>query len=147
MSASESSESEFKEDQVWDDWEAGDDEGELFYPIFASGGACGSWQQCLVRDQTEGFDLLQLVRELSLDFYDTIKLINFARREASLGHTPSEALACLEQGDWKSDVYLKPFMQDDALLFQLPMELEHLAQTQPDRCEEQDISGSLARVL
>jgi type I protein arginine methyltransferase len=62
------------------------------------------------------FDFLQIRNEFALDFYGTIRLVNYIRSEVKAGRavTPSLPKEVLED-----DRYLKPVLEDDALLFNL----------------------------
>uniref|UniRef100_A0A453AYA4 type I protein arginine methyltransferase n=4 Tax=Triticinae TaxID=1648030 RepID=A0A453AYA4_AEGTS len=78
-------------------------------PLFAH---CGS---------VHGFDFHKLVRELGLDFYGCIKLINFVRSKVAENKCWSCAEISQLEGKvpWAEDSYLKPFMEDDSLLHSL----------------------------
>ncbi|EMS48725.1 putative protein arginine N-methyltransferase 3 [Triticum urartu] len=114
-----------EEEEGWDDWESDGDDAAgggggllcLFCsarfdsdgPLFAH---CGS---------EHGFDFHKLVRELGLDFYGCIKLINFVRSKVA----ENKCWSCPEISQlegkvpWAEDSYLKPFMEDDSLLHSL----------------------------
>lgn len=64
------------------------------------------------------FDFLEIRRLKNLDFYSTIKLINYIRlqvRNGSIPDVPDLADSAL----WADDKYLQPAMEEDALLFSL----------------------------
>lgn len=61
------------------------------------------------------FDFLGIVKEYQLDFYSTIKLVNYIRHEGRLNQ--SYDLSSPEL--WKDDKYLQPALENDALLFSL----------------------------
>ncbi|KAJ6787477.1 hypothetical protein PWT90_02701 [Aphanocladium album] len=63
-----------------------------------------------------GFDLVATVNHLDLEFHDAIKLINFIR--ACTQEKQSLPLAISAQ-DFADDKYLKPVLENDALLFSL----------------------------
>lgn len=115
---------EEEEEEGWDDWESDGDDGAggggllcLFCsarfdsdgPLFAH---CGS---------EHGFDFQKVVRELGLDFYGCIKLINFVRSKVAENKCWSCAEISQLEGKvpWAEDSYLKPFMEDDSLLHSL----------------------------
>lgn len=61
--------------------------------------------------------------QLDLDDYDTIRLINYIRREVAAGVNPLAVLQAEAQKGpgsgphpWSSDNYLAPFLEDDPLL-------------------------------
>jgi hypothetical protein len=55
-------------------------------------------------------------KQLDLDFYQSIKLVNYIRSEVLAGkQTPDVSTAAA----WSDDKYLQPTLEDDALLFNL----------------------------
>ncbi|KAF9923570.1 hypothetical protein FBU30_006399 [Linnemannia zychae] len=119
---SEYSESEFgDQDNGWDDWEDEDgmaaDPKCLFCPeIFPS--AREVFDHCT---KTHGFNFLQTRKQLDMDFYASIRLINYLRKQAQV--KPSEAeqtTSFILNGDESfltDDQYLRPVIEDDSLLF------------------------------
>lgn len=71
---------------------------------------------------THGLDLLGVVKRHSLDFYGTIKLVNYVRGSASAGvrvvDTSSPDL-------WEDERFLQPVLENDALLFSLDELIEN----------------------
>lgn len=65
---------------------------------------------------THGLDLLALVKQHSLDFYGTIKLVNYIRSAAALN---AGAVDTGSPDLWQDDKYLQPVLENDALLFSL----------------------------
>ncbi|POS86482.1 hypothetical protein EPUL_004069 [Erysiphe pulchra] len=63
-----------------------------------------------------GFDFLEIRQRLGLDFYNSIKLVNFIRAEAQKGRIISSSLS---KADFEDDLYLKPFLENDAVLYSL----------------------------
>ncbi|KAL4818003.1 S-adenosyl-L-methionine-dependent methyltransferase [Aspergillus spinulosporus] len=62
------------------------------------------------------FDLRKLQKELDLDFLDTIKLVNYIRSSVKNGNfTPDLS----SKDKFQSEIYLKPVLEDDALLYSL----------------------------
>ncbi|XP_015894716.3 probable protein arginine N-methyltransferase 3 [Ziziphus jujuba] len=132
---------DFEEDddeelQDWDDWKAEAEEGseEAFLCLFCDssyGSSDALFDHCT---SNHHFDF-RLVREsLGLDFYGCFKLINYVRSQVAQNICWSCGLTCQSNKDlqrhlheteslkyiqsrWDSDVYLKPFMQDDSLLY------------------------------
>ncbi|XP_044964684.1 probable protein arginine N-methyltransferase 3 [Hordeum vulgare subsp. vulgare] len=112
-------------EEGWDDWESDGDDA-------AGGGGgllclfCSAWfdsdtslfAHC---GNEHGFDFHKLVRELGLDFYGCIKLINFVRSKVAENKSWSCAEISQLEGKvpWADDSYLKPFMEDDSLLHSL----------------------------
>lgn len=63
-----------------------------------------------------GFDLAATVRELKLNFHDAIKLVNFIRCQVEEKKSLPKPLS---SQDFADDKYLKPVLENDALLFSL----------------------------
>lgn len=76
------------------------------------------------------FDFLAIARGLQLDFYGAIKLVNFVRQCVQQGQPlPDQILP----EDIKDEQYLKPVLENDALLFTLDEVLEaDEEESQPD---------------
>lgn len=62
------------------------------------------------------FDFLEIRQNLGLDFYGSIKLVNFIRSQVHSGNLVTSKIPREEFDDEK---YLKPVLEDDALLFSL----------------------------
>jgi len=62
------------------------------------------------------FDFLSIRDKLALDFYGNIRLVNFIRLEVKEGRSVSSDIS---QKDFEDEKYLKPVLEDDALLFNL----------------------------
>jgi hypothetical protein len=62
-----------------------------------------------------------------LDFYATIKLVNYIRSEVLSGHATPDVS---KPEAWADDKYLQPALADDALLFSLD-ELDESGQQDP----------------
>ncbi|KAI1295695.1 hypothetical protein EDD11_007856 [Mortierella claussenii] len=119
---SEYSESELGEqDNGWDDWE--DEEGMasadpkcLFCAeIFPS--AREVFSHCT---QVHGFDFLRARQQLNLDFYQSIRLINYLRHQASTVEGFDQTKAWALEGNEAflgEDEYLRPVIEDDSLLY------------------------------
>ncbi|KAK3321144.1 S-adenosyl-L-methionine-dependent methyltransferase [Cercophora scortea] len=60
-----------------------------------------------------GFDFLAVRERLQLDFHGTVKLINFVRQRV---HEGAELPAEITPADLEDDRYLKPVLDDDALI-------------------------------
>lgn len=63
-----------------------------------------------------GLDFIEIRQKLGLDFYSSIKLVNYIRAEAEKGNLVSSSLSKV---DFEDDLYLKPFLENDAVLFSL----------------------------
>ncbi|KAK7322617.1 hypothetical protein VNO77_26006 [Canavalia gladiata] len=124
-----------EEEQVWDDWEGdeGDPQSE-FLCLFCDShyGSCGSlFDHCA---SLHRFDFYAIRKTLNLDFYASFKLINFIRSQVAESRCWSCGITCQSNHElqnhlhdvthfndiktlWDDDRYLKPFMQDDSLLY------------------------------
>lgn len=67
--------------------------------------------------EAHGFDLHAVVRRLDLDFHGAVRLVNFLRRRAGEGQAVAERDVRAE--DFAGDEFLKPALDNDALLFSL----------------------------
>ncbi|KAF8936639.1 S-adenosyl-L-methionine-dependent methyltransferase [Dissophora ornata] len=142
---SEYSESEFGEqDNRWDDWE--DEEGMadadpkcLFCAeIFPS--AREVFTHCTA---AHGFDFLRARQQLNLDFYQSIRLINYLRKQAQdvegFDQTQAWSLEGKEPflGD---DEYLRPVIEDDSLLYAFEdLDVEDYSSGEGDHAHETSI--------
>jgi len=68
-----------------------------------------------------GFDFLATVRRLQLDFYGAIKLVNFVRQRGQQSQPLPDQISLK---DIEDEEYLKPVLENDALLFTLDEVLE-----------------------
>ncbi|RDW86817.1 protein arginine methyltransferase RmtB [Aspergillus mulundensis] len=62
------------------------------------------------------FDLRKIQKELDLDFLDTIKLVNYIRTSVKDGNMSPDVST---KDKFQDDIYLKPVLEDDALLYSL----------------------------
>lgn len=106
----------------WDEYEEDDEEVEQVQCLLCDqidGNVSDSLNHC---KKVHGFDLLCLRKEAKLDFYQTIRFVNYIRTEVAAGskaqfdgsYRLDEMAVFL-----KDDALLKPFLEDDALLFGL----------------------------
>ncbi|RLN35361.1 putative protein arginine N-methyltransferase 3 [Panicum miliaceum] len=141
LRSDEEEEEEEEAEEGWDDWcSDGDDAGGGLLCLFCStrfDADSSLFEHCAAE---HCFDFHRIVKELGLDFYGCIKLINFVRSKVaenkcwSCGQAFSSNtelcshLHALEnyriegKVPWKDDMYLKPFMEDDSLLHILSMD-------------------------
>lgn len=65
----------------------------------------------------DSFDFL-LTRKnyVVLDFYSTLRLINYIRSEVAAGNTKPD---CSSPQTWMDDKYMQPVLEDDALLYSI----------------------------
>ncbi|KAL5570590.1 hypothetical protein UlMin_027165 [Ulmus minor] len=128
--------------QDWDDWNAEDREGEEEEDGFDSDFLClfcdtrftaidALFDHCI---STHYFDFRFIREALRLDFYGSLKLINYVRSQVAENKCWSCGVCCVSNQEllnhlhevsslddikplWDSDAFLKPFLQDDSLLF------------------------------
>lgn len=107
---------DLKDDEGWEDAEPEEDgdtfisllDDEVFSDIMSMLNHC--------KDKYN-FDFLELRQRLGLDFYDNIKLVNFIRSQVHSGNPISSSTISKE--DFDDEKFLKPVLEDDALLFNL----------------------------
>ncbi|KAK5324894.1 Ribosomal protein arginine N-methyltransferase rmt3 [Exophiala xenobiotica] len=63
-----------------------------------------------------GFDIWKLRQDFGLDFLDLIKLVNYVRSEVKAGNTHPEIST---KSVFEDDKFLKPVLEDDALLYSM----------------------------
>ncbi|KAI0484613.1 S-adenosyl-L-methionine-dependent methyltransferase [Xylariaceae sp. FL0804] len=121
--AADSDSEDSRDEEGWDDVEAEDDEAEaqevisllddrVFPDVMSMLAHC--------KDK-HGFDFLAVRQRLHLDFHGCVKLVNFIRQRVHEGLLVSEEDISL--ADIDDDAYLKPVLDDDAVilsLFDLP---------------------------
>ncbi|PVH75521.1 putative ribosomal protein arginine N-methytransferase rmt3 [Cadophora sp. DSE1049] len=66
--------------------------------------------------ENHNFDFLAVRQKLGLDFYGNIKLVNYIRSQVHSGQKVSQDVS---KAKFEDDKYLKPVLEDDALLFSL----------------------------
>ncbi|KAI9784403.1 MAG: hypothetical protein M1816_000874 [Peltula sp. TS41687] len=116
---------DLQNDDGWDDCQ--DDEEELQLTCLFDDTQFSSVGSMLDHcEKAHALDIAQHCRDLALDFYDTVKLVNYIRSEIKAGRALSE----LPSKDiFKDGKYLQPVLEDDALLFSIDEIMEH--QNQP----------------
>ncbi|KAI7749371.1 hypothetical protein M8C21_000721 [Ambrosia artemisiifolia] len=129
---------EGEEEQNWDDWTADGEEGEeddqnllcLFCESrFSSSDSL--FDHCV---STHCFDFKSIKTTLKLDFYGCFKLINYVRSQVAKNQCWSCGSTCESRKElqdhlhepsgfggsnlpWDNDMYLKPYMEEDNLLY------------------------------
>ncbi|XP_013610855.1 PREDICTED: probable protein arginine N-methyltransferase 3 isoform X1 [Brassica oleracea var. oleracea] len=114
-------EENFSEDGDWGDWEAADKDDDDFESDFVCLFCDSLFEHCRL---SHGFDFHGVRKELKLDFYASFKLINYIRSQVAENKCWSwEALRkCHPEAKdvnfpWDEEKYLKPFLQEDSLLY------------------------------
>lgn len=83
--------------------------------------------------QHHGFDLVATVRRLQLDFHGAVKLVNFIRERVRQAQPlPVEISAA----DFEDEAYLRPVLDNDALIFSLDEILEAEEDSGADATQE-----------
>ncbi|KAJ5104137.1 hypothetical protein N7532_004666 [Penicillium argentinense] len=110
-----SNESDSSNEEGWEDVEPEDDSqpvvdlfSETVYPDVRS-----MLQMC---KEKHNFDLLKIQKDLGLDFLDSIKLVNYIRSQVKAGNTTPDVSS---KSRFEDDAYMKPVLEDDALLYSL----------------------------
>ncbi|KAL2001115.1 hypothetical protein VTN02DRAFT_2220 [Thermoascus thermophilus] len=62
------------------------------------------------------FDLRKVIKELDLDFLGSIRLVNYIRSEVKAGNAKPDVSS---RTLFEDDIYMKPVLEDDALLYSL----------------------------
>ncbi len=123
---------DLKGDEGWEDAEPEEEEtqfislldDEVFMDIFSMLKHC--------KDKHD-FDFLELRQKLGLDFYGNVKLVNYIRSRV---HNGQKISATISKEDFEDEKYLKPILEDDALLFSLddlPVVMEDVDGANSDR--------------
>jgi protein arginine N-methyltransferase 3 len=106
---------DLKDDEGWEDAEP-DVENETFISllddeVFAD--IASMLNHCKSKYD---FDFLDLKQKLAFDFYDGVKLVNFIRSQVHNGQPVSSNIS---REDFADDKFLKPVLEDDALIINL----------------------------
>ncbi|KAJ3042990.1 hypothetical protein HK097_001859, partial [Rhizophlyctis rosea] len=111
--------SEFGEevDDRWDDWEEEEAEAQCPFCPERVSPPTAAFEHCRT---AHNFDFKLVRKTLGLDFYGSIRLINYVRTKSKEG-TILDGNAVISDGkkaSWiKDDAYLVPVLEDDALLY------------------------------
>ncbi|ERS95007.1 hypothetical protein HMPREF1624_08496 [Sporothrix schenckii ATCC 58251] len=87
--------------------------------------------------EEHNFDFLAIRNRLGLDFYGSVKLINYIRQRV---YEKAALPAEISEEDFSSDVYLRPVLEDDALI--LALDSLPKSQDQPVAGEKQNAADS-----
>lgn len=106
---------DLKDDEGWEDAEP-DVEQEQFISLLDDevfSDINSMLEHCKVK---HNFDFLAIRQKFALDFYGNIKLVNYIRAQTHSGKLVSSEIS---KADFDDEKYLKPVLEDDALLFSL----------------------------
>ncbi|KAJ4893445.1 putative protein arginine N-methyltransferase 3 [Raphanus sativus] len=154
----EEEEENFSDDGDWGDWEEAadkddDDDGGFesdFVCLFCDSRfvSCDLlFQHCL---PSHGFDFHGVRKELKLDFYASFKLINYIRSQVAENKCWSwEALQKCQlevNFPWDDEKYLKPFWQEDSLLYSFADEEEVEGEEEEEGLDRDDLIEDLRKL-
>ncbi|KAL1960891.1 hypothetical protein VTO42DRAFT_5874 [Malbranchea cinnamomea] len=102
-------------DDGWEDVEP-DDETQPIVSLFSS--QVFPDVQSMLRDCKDNydFDFVQVQKDLDLDFFGTIKLVNYIRSEVKAGNSKPDVSS---KSLFEDEKYMIPVLEDDALLYSL----------------------------
>ncbi|KAJ5155730.1 protein arginine methyltransferase RmtB [Penicillium capsulatum] len=110
-----SDESDSSTEEGWEDVEP-DDETQPVVGLFSEEIFPDVRSMLQASKEKHGFDLLAIQKQLGLDFLDTIKLVNYVRTEVKAGNMSPDVSS---KSRFSDDTFLKPALEDDALLYSL----------------------------
>ncbi|TDZ29216.1 Ribosomal protein arginine N-methyltransferase rmt3 [Colletotrichum spinosum] len=113
----------------WEDAEPEEEETQTFISLFDDAVFPSLDAMLHHCREKHNFDFLALRRRLGLEFFETVKLVNFIRQRVHEGGILSEADVAVR--DFANEQYLKPFIEDDAFIMALT-ELDLNADFAPD---------------
>ncbi|KAI1869036.1 uncharacterized protein JN550_006023 [Neoarthrinium moseri] len=119
ISDSESSDSR-EGDEGWDDVEQDEEETTEVISLLDDKVFPGVLSMLAYCKESHGFDFLAVRQKLQLDFHGSVKLVNYIRHRVHEGSPVTEDIS---KADFDQDQFLKPVLDDDAViigLFDLP---------------------------
>ncbi len=103
----------------WEDVEPNEDVESVNYKCLICEEQFNNAEVMLEHCRSEhSFDFLEIRRLHGLDFYSTIKLVNYIRMAVKNGNAP-DLPDLASPAVWSDNTYLKPTLEDDALLYSL----------------------------
>ena len=95
--------------------------------------------------ESHDFDIWKLRRDLNLEFLDLIKLINYIRTQVQSGDTKPDISS---KAQFEDEKYLKPVLEDDALLYSLDdiAESDSVPAQNPLEAEVNDLREQLSQL-
>ncbi|KAI9374287.1 S-adenosyl-L-methionine-dependent methyltransferase [Aspergillus egyptiacus] len=110
-----SDDSDVTDEEGWEDVEP-DDDTQPVVGLFSDKVYPDARSMLKESKEKYNFDLRKIQKELDLDFLETIKLVNYIRSEVKGGNSTPDVSS---KGKFQDDSYLKPVLEDDALLYSL----------------------------
>ncbi|CAN6810320.1 unnamed protein product [Brassica oleracea] len=142
-------EENFSEDGDWGDWEAGVEDGDGdgsesdFLCLFCDSHfvSCALlFEHCRV---SHAFDFHGVRKELKLDFYSSFKLINFVRSQVA----ENKAVDVKDVNfPWDDEKYLKPFWQEDSLLYSFADDEEEEEEEEEEGLDREGLMEDLQKL-
>ncbi|KAL2834966.1 S-adenosyl-L-methionine-dependent methyltransferase [Aspergillus cavernicola] len=110
-----SDDSDATDEEGWEDVEP-DDETQPVVGLFSDKVYPNIQSMLKESKEKHNFDLRRIQKELDLDFLDTIKLVNYIRSQVKDGNLAPDVSS---KNKFQDEAYLKPVLEDDALLYSL----------------------------
>ncbi|KAJ0249421.1 protein arginine N-methyltransferase 3 [Hirschfeldia incana] len=142
-------EENFSEDGDWGDWEEagveedGDGSESDFLCLFCDSHyvSCSLlFEHCRV---SHGFDFHGVRKELKLDFYSSFKLINYVRSQVA----ENKAIDVKDVNfPWDDEKYLKPFWQEDSLLYSFADDEEEVVDEEEEGLDREGLIEDLQKL-
>ncbi|KAL4949447.1 S-adenosyl-L-methionine-dependent methyltransferase [Aspergillus filifer] len=110
-----SDDSDATDEEGWEDLEP-DDETQPIVGLFSDKVYPDVRSMLQESKDKHNFDLKKLQKDLDLDFLDTIKLVNYIRSSVKDGNLTPDVSS---KEKFQDEIYLKPALEDDALLYSL----------------------------
>ncbi|KAL4935422.1 hypothetical protein BDV06DRAFT_207069 [Aspergillus oleicola] len=131
-----SEDSDATDEEGWEDLEP-DDETQPVVGLFSDKVYPDVRSMLQESKDKHNFDLKKLQKDLDLDFLDTIKLVNYMRLSVKEGNLTPDVSS---KEKFQDETYLKPVLEDDALLYSLDdIEDEDLGEAGGNQAERQVI--------
>jgi protein arginine N-methyltransferase 3 len=106
---------DLKDDEGWEDAEP-DIENEHFISLLDDEVFTDIMSMLNHCKEKYNFDFLEVRQRLASDFYDSVKLVNFIRSQVHNGQPVSSDIS---KEDFADEKFLKPVLEDDALIISL----------------------------
>ncbi|KAH8677705.1 S-adenosyl-L-methionine-dependent methyltransferase [Xylariales sp. PMI_506] len=109
-----------EDDEGWDDVDAEEEERQEVISLLDASVFPDVMAMLAYCKDKHGFDFLNVRQKLQLDFHGSVKLVNYIRQRVHDGQPVTEEIS---KSDIDQDRYLKPVLEDDAViigLFDLP---------------------------
>ncbi|KAH8203251.1 hypothetical protein TruAng_002549 [Truncatella angustata] len=137
ISDSESSDSREEDEEGWDDVDQDEEETQQVISLLDDKVFPDVLSMLDYCKEKHSFDFLALRQKLQLDFHGCVKLVNYIRSRVHEGQAVTEDIS---KSDIESDQYLKPVLDDDAVIigiFDLP---DVVPEAAPSSAQAQDAS-------